>query len=376
MADSAIGGLFGLIGQGQQYRNQRKLNEQQQKHALAQMAQSQEYNLANMATQNQYQIDAENRANAYNDVGAQIDRARKAGVSPLAALGSSGAGGLQAVSSAPSSSTPSSAGASSGGATGAGSIQSHMAQNILQAKAIDAQANLQNAQAQGQNIDNEIRNLTKSAEIGRAELINKGIKIENNQKQFDYELSRISAPIGVQAQIQAIQKASVEMFTMYTKCQNETALANSQIALDASNIRLNAQKGGLVTAQTALTQEQTISEGLSQLLTLAETDRIKALTDLTGQQTIAQQINNDIEDFRNKFEKTHKEKDWKRKRSNETINAISGAVRDVGIGLSSVAKAACEVAGTVMTGGAGPAVKSVLPNLYGSDGKVVSQILY
>ncbi len=97
---------------------QSALNLQQHQNTVAQMALQQGYNLENMALQNQYQIEAEKRAQEWNDIGAQVDRARAAGISALAAIGSGGAGGHMSTSSSPSSSTPQAPGAVAGAADG------------------------------------------------------------------------------------------------------------------------------------------------------------------------------------------------------------------------------------------------------------------
>lgn len=115
MGSGAVNFGFGQAAAAIDWKREQKKMQIQQDNALAQMAKSQEYNLENMAKQNEYQIAAEERANDYNDIGSQLDRARSAGVSPLAALGSGGAGGLMSVSSAPSGSMPSGS-APSGGA--------------------------------------------------------------------------------------------------------------------------------------------------------------------------------------------------------------------------------------------------------------------
>lgn len=112
VANFGLGQAAGAID----WQREKKKMALQQEYDLAQMEQSQQYNERNMQLQNQYQIDAERRANEFNSVGAQVERARAAGVSPAAALGSGGAGGLMSTSSAPSSSTPSPVGAPSGGA--------------------------------------------------------------------------------------------------------------------------------------------------------------------------------------------------------------------------------------------------------------------
>lgn len=113
---------LGQIGAAIQWKREKQKMQMQQDYALEQMAQSQQYNLDNMAKQNEYQIAAEDRANAFNSVGAQVERARQAGVSPMAALGSGGAGGTMSVSSAPTGGSPSGS-APSGGVPSSGGAQ-------------------------------------------------------------------------------------------------------------------------------------------------------------------------------------------------------------------------------------------------------------
>lgn len=103
-------GAMGLIGSSiTNYRRQRRSQQKYDKWHFEniekqQMALSQEYNERNMELQNQYQIDAENRANAYNDPSAQLARARQAGMNPQAVMSDAGVQG--SISSAPDSSAP------------------------------------------------------------------------------------------------------------------------------------------------------------------------------------------------------------------------------------------------------------------------------
>lgn len=321
---SFLSGAFNLLGQRQQFKNQQKLNHQQQENALAQMAQSQEYNLANMATQNQYAIDAENRAREWNDIGAQASRARAAGISPLSALGSS-SGGVLSQSSSPSSSTPSPAGASAGGASNVSAL--HM--DLAQARALDADIALKQSQTVSLNIDNEIKEATKASQINIAKLTEKGINVDNLQKEFDYQVSQLSAPIGIQQQQQALLLAYAQTFKIYADAKREKALANSQIDLNNSTILLNASKSGLITAQTANVQADTKLKGVQMLLTSNQAEVSRLMATLTEQDIISKEIENEIERFRSDFEQTHKEKDWKRQRSNDTIQAIAGSVSGV-----------------------------------------------
>lgn len=182
VGSSVINGLFSLLGQRKQFKYQKQLNEQQQEMALEQMQQSQDYNLANMATQNQYAIDAEKRAQEWNDIGAQASRARAAGISPLAALGSS-SGGVLSQSSAPSSTTPSPTGANAGGVGSVGSLGLNLGASIIQDKQLrieeqrvenerlmaEAQARKTNAEAFEQEFNNDILPILKAYELDDAQ---------------------------------------------------------------------------------------------------------------------------------------------------------------------------------------------------------------
>ena len=101
---SFVGGLPGTL-LGNYF--QKQAEKRQHARNLEIMEKSQQQNLETMSVQNQYSIDAEKRAQEWNNIGAQMDRAAAAGVSSTAALGGSGAGGLMSVSSAPSGGSPS-----------------------------------------------------------------------------------------------------------------------------------------------------------------------------------------------------------------------------------------------------------------------------
>lgn len=204
VATGAASGLlnFGLgqIGAAIQHKRNKQLMDKAQQQELEQMEKSQEYNLANMEVQNQYQIDAENRANAWNSAEAQVNRAREAGVSPLAALGSGGAGGTMSVSSAPSSSTPQ----GSGSSPSTGSAPSATF-NLAQAMQAGAQIGLMAAEkskseAETKESEASARNLSAQAEAQEQlnkfyqenkEDIDNGRLSESKQKTFDFLVNRV-----------------------------------------------------------------------------------------------------------------------------------------------------------------------------------------
>lgn len=151
-----------------------ELARQSHDYALDQMRQSQDYNLSNMAIQNQYAIDAEKRVQAWNDIGAQSSRARAAGISPLAALGSS-SGGVLSQSSSPSSSTPGAVGSSSGGRAGSHDA-SHIANLVQTARQI----------AQEQQILLESKRVENETKLAESESAN--IDEDTISKKFENEI--------------------------------------------------------------------------------------------------------------------------------------------------------------------------------------------
>lgn len=163
----------------------------------------------NMALENQYQIDAENRANAYNDPSAYVARMKAAGLNPTAD-GSTGVG--MSASSGPS---------AGGGASGSfsqsrpgsvssdfeGFMQAQM-QKEMQKKQIEwqdqqteadlkvkeAQARKLNADAQGSENTNSIFGLTKriaEANANSAETQSRIAKLDEAIKGKDFEKAKV-----------------------------------------------------------------------------------------------------------------------------------------------------------------------------------------
>lgn len=118
-----INGMFSSFQQqDQQWYDYQKMARQQQ-YNKENMAIQQGYNERNMELQNQYAIDAEKRANAYNDPSAQLARVKMAGLNPQAVVSDAGVQG--SISSAPSGGSPS-GGSPSGGVPMANPINAKM----------------------------------------------------------------------------------------------------------------------------------------------------------------------------------------------------------------------------------------------------------
>lgn len=103
IAGGIISGAGSVIGAGIQALTQPSLKQQRQSKQKYDAWYQKNVTEKNMALENQYQIDAENRANAYNDPSAVAARMSAAGISPASALGGSASGaGIMSQSDAPS----------------------------------------------------------------------------------------------------------------------------------------------------------------------------------------------------------------------------------------------------------------------------------
>ena len=116
LISGALGQLFGGMNARRQWRFQQKQMKLQQQYALEQMQKQSELSYANWQKQFDYE-------NAYNDPSKVFDRYLKAGITPAAALGSSGVG-VNATMSGGSSSMPSASGPAGGAPVSPGAFPS------------------------------------------------------------------------------------------------------------------------------------------------------------------------------------------------------------------------------------------------------------
>lgn len=141
-----LGQLFGGMSARRQWKFQQKQMALQQKYALEQMQRQSELSYSNWQKQFDYE-------NAYNDPSKVFDRYLKAGVTPAAALGSSGVG-INATMSGGSAPMPSASGPSGGAPIAPGGFAATdptaIAQNMMAQSSVnrnDAAANRDNAEA-------------------------------------------------------------------------------------------------------------------------------------------------------------------------------------------------------------------------------------
>lgn len=152
-AGSGLGNLlFGGIAAKRQWKYAQKQMALQQQYALEQMAKSAEYQLKHDKSMFDYE-------NAYNDPSKVFERFAKAGVSPAAALGQSGAS-IGATIGTGSGSAPSAGGPSASGSIGSAPAFSGdptaVAQNaLMDATKQKAQQDARLASAQATRIENE-----------------------------------------------------------------------------------------------------------------------------------------------------------------------------------------------------------------------------
>lgn len=363
LASSGASGLlsFGLgqIGAAIQWNREKKKMKIQQENALERMAKSQEYNLANMEKQNEYQIAAEQRANEYNSIGSQVERARQAGVSPLAAIGSGGAGGLMSVSSAPSGAIPSGSSPSGGAPAGpqaqyfdfarAADIGADIQLKKSQASVAEAQASYYESLTTGKNIENYIQENTKETQIRIENLKAKGLDLTNKAQEFNNSVQQISFATDQALKQQAILKASAELYQIYNSELRADALADSTVKLQAKQLMLTVAKTRETNANVEKIEAETITEGARYLATLSESDYYDAMATLGWKDADLKEIQKELSQFEFEFRQSHAEEDRKFQRSSERWQRAFNGINS----LSNAAYAACAVAGTVVTGGYG-----------------------
>lgn len=392
LASGAINFGFGQAAAAVDWKREQKKMQIEQDNALAQMAQSQAYNVENMERQNQYQIEAEQRANEYNSVGAQVERARAAGVSPAAALGSGGAGGLMSVAPAPSSSTPSPAGAPSGGAPrsnpGHGVDLSSSALEGRQESLVREQQEYYKQLAIGQAVQNEVDEYSKNFDKMARRYIADKTKFDAAQSEFKVNTQEELHDLDVQEREERIRQIGVNIDNTIKSTNADVQLKEvmrvelwTQACLNLANSNRAYAASALDYARTNLTNLESIDlgiklkytdikqqleiksivagitlQGAQTLSALSQTELNASLVQLNLDEHDLNIIEKDLAQFRATFEKEHKEKDWRfdRRMQRKQTRAYS-KMADASMlnGLSNVTMAACRAVGTMATFGFG-----------------------
>lgn len=359
MVQNAGSGIlnFGLgqIGAAIQHKRDMKKMAQQQDYALEQMAQSQEYNLANMEQQNQYQIAAEERANEWNSIGSQVERARAAGVSPLAALGGGGAGGMMSVSSAPTGGAPSGS-APSGGVPSSSSPMFDLAgaargDAVAQAEIqrMEQETNLIKQQIVEKEIENYIAENTKHYEVLLKQYGSEIAGLNVQITQFENSVKEIKFATDNKSKLTAIQKASTEIASIALHDKIDKSMSDATIKKMANQIMLNNSQIAVNNASVSEIEARTLLAGANYLLSLSQSEYYDVMTVNGWSDNQAKQIRNDLEKNRADFENAHREQIHRQSMRNQRWDNAFKLMK----GVSSLAYAGCAVAGTVVTGGYG-----------------------
>lgn len=243
-----VSGAGSVIGAGIQalttpsLRNQRKSKQKYDKWYQENITEK------NMALENQYQIEAENRANAYNDPSAVAARMKDAGISPAAALGGSASGaGIMSQSDAPS------AGGTGGFSpspmavradfSGLGDIvQSALGSSERQAKVenirADTMAKLMQAgvsEQQAKSIAYDLENM-KPEEVRSIKLKNANQEIQNQAAQIDYMVKAATMVTDIATKKQLLENAKQELENLK---QNEKFMKSNAAYFDARTNEIN-----------------------------------------------------------------------------------------------------------------------------------------
>lgn len=337
---------IGQLTSALDFQREKKKMQIQQDYALEQMAQSQAYNLENMEKQNEYQIAAENRANEYNSASAQVERARLAGISPTAAIGAGGAGGLMSASSSPSSSTPSPSGSPSGGVSRssvsladfsrAAQIGADIALSSSQKANVDQDTKLKEQETINLEIQNQFEASIRQAQLDGYKLSNAGIGIDNQIKEFNRRIAEVTAANEPEKQQAALKQTLATIAQITASIENDktiTAARKKELEANAQSLMAAAVSAGaqakLYGAQTMLTAKQAEHEGIKIMLTASETERVQMLTKLGYQEVEAQRIANEFNEASNKFKVEHMESDRNWEKAAAAINMGQAVVSTV-----------------------------------------------
>lgn len=287
LVSGGIGTLFNGLRLRQQWKfDRKKMNKQQ------------ELDKEKMQLQNQYAIDAENRANAYNDPSAQVARAKAAGLNPLAD-GSAGVG--MSASSAPSGGAPS-------GSVNAGSV-SLPSESVYAFAQMRRERELQKKQIEWGDKQNEADLEVKEAEARNLNANAQGT--ENNNSIFGLT-KRIQEANANNAEIQS-RIASIDELIR----NNDYAKALVELDLLEQQKDINDETKQNLIATRALIKAQTETEGKNKELVEAKTDTekvnakyLKALKNHTLTKDARESLELDFENFIHEFRKDHSHFDY------------------------------------------------------------------
>ena len=183
--------LFGGISAKRQWKYAQKQMALQQQYALEQMAKSAEYQLEHDKSMFDYE-------NAYNDPSKVFERFAKAGISPAAALGQSGAS-IGATIGTSSGSAPSAGGPSASGSIGSASAFSGdptaIAQNaLMDANRQKAKEDARLSAAQATRIENETQGSSYYKAIAdlNQQLLSHNVKDAKSMAAYHDALARIN----------------------------------------------------------------------------------------------------------------------------------------------------------------------------------------
>lgn len=248
--------LFGGISARRQWKYQKKQMALQQRYALEQMAQ-----------QMAYQKEFFNMQNEYNDPSAVFDRFRKAGVTPAAALGSSGASIGATVSGGGSTGA---SGPGSSGAVGAGKVYGGDPTAIAQTMLADSTSDRNRAAAERDRAEaREIQNKTQTADYyASIAALNKSIleaDVKDSQAvadmnralatlyQADAEYADLAATYKFR-DLQAMYAKHVEEYENLRKfnVQYMDRVYSAQITLDIARAYQAQQSGALAASEASI----------------------------------------------------------------------------------------------------------------------------
>lgn len=371
---SAAGSVVssGLNALFQGLENQRERNWQEDMYAL-QLQHNRED--ATTAFNRQKELIEDERK--YQSVGAQVERAQKAGINPLAALGVSSGGGYSSVSP----SSPASVGSPNTRAPQVGNFLGSAVEGYSQG------AQIENIEADTKLKESQARLTSSKARISEIDEINaktisdlkvEGMQLENEERKVNTQFTQLQAAQSAASFGLQMEKLNAEIFSLHASgmrqvsaAKTDDATRDAKVAQLWSVTRLNLEKGltegvqrGYIKASTDKVVAETELIGFQKLLTMSQAELNSTLSQLNLTENEIKSVDADITKANKEWRTKNERRQGNMKLVTGYLDSASNLVKNVALCVGSVG------VGKVLTR---TQTTTNLATLYRADGSILSK---
>lgn len=371
---SAAGSVVssGLNALFQRFENQRERKWQENMYAL-QLQHNRED--ATTAFNRQKELIEDERE--YQSIGAQVERAQKAGINPLAALGVSSGGGYSSVSS----SSPASVGSPNTRAPQVGNFLGSAVEGYSQG------AQIENIEADTKLKESQARLTSSKARISEIDEINaktisdlkvEGMQLENEERKVSTQFTQLQAAQSASSFGLQMEKLNAEIFSFHASGMRQVSAAKTDDATRDAKVsqlwsvtRLNLEKGltegvqrGYIKASTDKVVAETELIGFQKLLTMSQTELNSTLSQLNLTENEIKSVDADIAKANKEWRTKNERRQGNMKLVTGYLDSASNLVKNVALCVGSFG------VGKVLTR---TQTTTNLATLYRADGSILSK---